>query len=82
MLRFDGLYISSLPVDYGPLKSYEYLRFYEDGTVIESSIQGDRSVENKSWFDKTDSTIQSGCYAVDGSSLSFSVRSPAGVVEF
>jgi hypothetical protein len=42
MLRFDGLYISKLPVDYGAMLSYSYLRFYDDGVVIECTVQGDR----------------------------------------
>lgn len=82
MLRYDGLYISRLPVDYGAMLSHSYLRFYPDGTVIESSIQGEPSVEVKSWFDKSDPTISSGQFNIAGNRIEFSVTSDAGIVEY
>lgn len=43
LIRFDGVYISKQPVDFGMPKEdqpYSYLRFYNDGTVIQSDIPG------------------------------------------
>ena len=82
MLRYDGLYISKLPVDYGAMLSYSYLRFFEDRTVIESSIRGERSTGIMSWFEKSDGSISSCTYEVDGSSLQFSVTSDSGTVDY
>lgn len=81
MLRYDGLYVTKLPVDYG-ITSYSYLRFYVDGTVIESSIQGDRSAEAMRWFDKGDRSISSGSYNTNGNEIQFSIRSDSGVVDY
>lgn len=82
MLKFDGVYISKLPVDYGAMLSYSYLRFYEDGTVIESSIRGERSTEIMTWFDRSNGSISKGTYAMDDSSLHFSVTSDSGTVDY
>jgi hypothetical protein len=81
MLRYDGLYITKLPVDYG-ITAHSYLRFYDDGTVIESSIQGDRSAEAIRWFDKGDGSISNGSYSTDGDEIQFSVRSASGTVDY
>jgi hypothetical protein len=82
MLRHDGLYISRLPVDYGAMLSHSYLRFYPDGTVIESSIRGEPSIEVTSWFDKSDPSISSGQFNIRGDRIEFSVKSEAGIVEY
>lgn len=81
MLRYDGLYVTKLPVDYGII-SYSYLRFYVDGTVIESSIQGDRSAEAMRGFDKGDRSIASGSYNTNGDEIQFSIRSDSGTVDY
>src|SRR5260370_563724 len=77
MMEFHGL-----PVDYGATLSYSYLRFYEDGTVIESSIRGERSPEIMSWFDKSDGSVSNGTCEVDSNSLQFSVTSDSGSVDY
>lgn len=62
--------------------SHSYLRFYPDGTVIESSIRGEPSIEVKSWFDKSDPTISTGQFNLFGNRIEFSVTSEAGIVEY
>lgn len=82
VLRTDGLYASKFPVDYGAFLSFSYLRFYADGTVIESTVHGERTNEIMSWFNKTNRRVAKGHYSLSGTSIEFSVRSEAGVVNY
>lgn len=82
MLRYDGVYVTKLPVDYG-ITAHSYLRFYDDSTVIESSIQGDRSADVMGWFDKGgDRSISKGQYSTTGDNIHFSVTSDSGTVDY
>lgn len=81
MLRYDGLYVTKLPVDYA-ITAHSYLRFYDEGTVIESSIQGDRSAVVMRWFDKSDRSISNGSYSITGAEIQFSVTSESGAVDY
>ena len=80
MLRFDGLYASRLPVD-PVFVSFSYFRFYEDGTVIESTVSGQRSADLP-WFDRSNKTVGQGRYSLTGTSIEFCVRSKAGSVDY
>lgn len=70
-VRFDGVYISKLPVDFGmPEKDrpYSYLRFYEDGAVIESDLPGIPPAPAINSFDKTNCRYK-GNYQIQGAIL-------------
>jgi hypothetical protein len=70
-IRFDGVYISKQPVDFGmPEKDqpYAYLRFYDDGTVIQSDIPGIPPAANLESFDTTNCRYK-GEYRTDGNHL-------------
>lgn len=70
-IRFDGVYVSKQPVDFGmPEKDqpYAYLRFYEDGTVIESDIPGIPLAATLDTFDKNHCRYK-GQYWTHGSSI-------------
>ena len=67
-IRFDGVYISKQPVDFGmPEKDqpYAYLRFYEDGTVLESDIPGIPPATTLDTFNRTNCRYK-GQYWTDG----------------
>jgi len=55
-LRFDGVYISKQPVDFGMPEKHQpfsYLRFYDDGTVIQSDLPGVPPAATVKSFDRT-----------------------------
>ena len=67
-IRFDGVYISKQPVDFGMAEKdqpYAYLRFYEDGTVIESDIPGIPPATTLDSFNRTNCRYK-GQYWTDG----------------
>ena len=72
--RIDGLY-QSQPID----DSWEYLRFYSDGTVIEVGSTG-TPAEISGWFQKP--YEQSGKYETQGSTIRFSIASPYNTVDY
>ncbi|PYT01091.1 MAG: hypothetical protein DMF63_05370 [Acidobacteria bacterium] len=57
----------------------DYLRFYEDGTVISVVTSGNPN-EIKRWFRRPYGTT--GNYLIDGSSLRFSVTSERGKIDY
>lgn len=70
-VRFDGVYISKLPVDFGmPEKDqpYSYLRFYEDGAVIQADIPGIPPAPAVNSFDKINCRYK-GNYQIQGTIL-------------
>ena len=81
MLKFDGLYASKLAVD-PVFVSFSYLRFYQDGTVLETTVAGARSADIMSWFHRSNDTVGQGHYSLSGNSIEFAVRSESGVVDY
>ena len=70
-LRFDGLY---------ELKERDcnsYLRFYEDGTVVEACSTGSPEEAGR-WLNKDHPYSSKGIYILTGSVLSFAVKSASG----
>lgn len=72
-LRFDGLYRAEGP------SYHSYLRFYEDGTVLQVSTNG-KPEQLPRWFAKTHTEVPRGNYAIKGQSISFSTASSEGTV--
>jgi hypothetical protein len=67
-IRFDGVYISKQPVDFGMRiedQPYAYLRFYDDGTVIQSDIPGIPPATTLDSFNPTNCRYK-GRYMTDG----------------
>ncbi|MEO8287379.1 MAG: hypothetical protein ABI670_13220 [Chloroflexota bacterium] len=75
MLRFDGLY--QAPADLSkaePVDYFDYLRFYEDGWVIDCTSSGTPE-QVIAWFyrDNPEQPAQlTGRYIIDGDMISFS----------
>jgi hypothetical protein len=67
-IRFDGFYVSKQPIDFGmPEKNqpYSYLRFYNDGTVIQSDVPGIPPAATPDSFDRSNCRYR-GQYQTDG----------------
>jgi hypothetical protein len=75
-LRFDGLYYAKSPDG-----STWYLRFYEDGTVLDVDSTGTPE-KVAQWFKKGHPAPSQGTYRRNGATLKFSTRSSAGVVDY
>jgi hypothetical protein len=75
MLRYDGIYQAEED-DY-----YLYLRFFDDGTVLSASSNG-QPEEVIGWFQKGHPFVSAGAYAVDGRDITFSAANPNGVVDY
>ncbi len=84
LLRFDGVYKSEINQTDPDLEYWQYIRFYEDGTVITVSSTGNPT-EIDSWFRK-ELSIQKGFsrgqYEIKGSEIIFSSTSEAGTVDY
>jgi hypothetical protein len=57
----------------------KYFRFYPDGTVIGVTTSGSPN-EIKNWFRRP--YVNSGEYRIDGTSITFSLTSPEGTVNY
>ena len=77
-IRFDGYY-HTLSDSLNPFRYY--LRFYEDGTVINYCTAGNPDKLLK-WFSKNDNASLKGKYALKDSSISFSVKNQDGEVVY
>ena len=77
-VRFDGYY-HTLSDSLNPFRYY--LRFYEDGTVINYCTAGSPDKLLK-WFSKNDNASLKGKYAQKDSTLSFSVKNQDGEVAY
>ena len=75
-LRYDGYY-STQPDSMNPFRYY--LRFYEDGTVINYCTAGNPATLLK-WFSKNDQASLKGKYMLKDTLLSFSVRNKEGEI--
>ncbi len=62
--------------------TWDYFRFYEDGTVLEVPSTGAPS-ELASWFSKSNqSTFSAGTYKLNGQSIAFQTTSSFATVDF
>jgi len=76
-IRYDGLYYRKEGAD-----SNQYIRFYDDGTVITVTSTG-TITQIKNWFDKNNkSPFSRGKYVVTGDSITFQSTSEAGRVDY
>ncbi|MDQ6623572.1 MAG: hypothetical protein M3Y86_08820 [Verrucomicrobiota bacterium] len=86
-LRYDGLYQADASFKKGNAeeKLSNYLRFYEDGTVIDLSSTGTPAQVN-GWFVKGHAGVAEGTYKLDGQALTFTTTIGTGraavVVEY
>jgi hypothetical protein len=75
VLRFDGIYQSEKQEDY-----YQYLRFYDDGTVIAVSSTGTPEQVAK-WFTRKHD-VSRGTYIITGRRIVFTATSESGAVDY
>lgn len=73
-LHFHGLYLDNADATARRGNSHNWLRFYEDGTVIGATTTGGSLAQVASWLKKP--YENSGRYTLQGSSISFTLASP------
>lgn len=79
-LRHDGIYQSNRIPD-GDDPYFYYLRFYPDGTVIDTSSTGEPA-DLRPWFDRGMDDLSVGHVTVHGSHVAFSQTSKYGTVDY
>jgi hypothetical protein len=79
-LRHDGIYQSSAQSDDGDTY-WSYLRFYPDGTVIDTSSTGEPA-DLQPWFNRRMDDPSVGHVSVQGNHLRFSQASKEGTVDY
>jgi hypothetical protein len=80
-LRFDGVY-QSTPKKAGSGSGYwGYLRFYQDGTVVDVSTTG-RPDEIRDWFNRDHPRVSRGKVTAQGEQISFASVSAEGTVDY
>ena len=77
-LRYDGYY-TTLADSLNPFRYY--LRFYEDGTVINYCTAGNPATLLK-WFSKNDQSSLKGRYTLKDTVLNFSVKNKEGEIMY
>jgi len=75
-LRCDGIYQSEKEEG-----SWEYARFYDDGTVITVNTTGSPS-QVVEWLEKGKMNVYHGKYEIKGNRLNFSSKSKYGIVDY
>ena len=75
-IRYDGVYFRKEDSD-----SNQYIRFYDDGTVITVTSTG-TITQIKNWFDKDNNSPSKGKYVITGDSIIFQSTSEAGRVDY
>lgn len=80
MLQYNGLYVSDLQGERENMY-YSYIRFYEDGMVIQVSSIGNPS-EVIRWFHRDNSDLSRGFFAAEDNRIHFAVTSESGVVVY
>jgi hypothetical protein len=81
LIQYNGVYFRSSG---GIIASYSYssyLRFYENGTVIEVSSTGTPE-QIKSWFNSDNKNVSIGNYEINGGKINLSVKSTVGSVDY
>ena len=88
VLRYDGIYCYIRDFDYNGLTNNYALRFYEDGTVIHTSVEqrekGSTYFPSQSWFNKEDEyyTDLLGSYQLSGGAITLTTFCPEGSVDY
>ena len=81
-LHFDGMYKSAVQTNQNTGdQSTNYLRFYEDGTVINVSSSGTPE-QIKSWFVKGHENVLQTSYQVAGDGLKFHFKTTTGDLDY
>lgn len=87
-LRYDGMYCYIRDFDYNGLMNNYALRFYEDGTVIHTSVeqkaQGTGYFPKESWFNKENPYYKEllGHFEVSGGGITLTTGAPEGTVDY
>jgi hypothetical protein len=76
-IKYNGVYF----IPHAGGFSAIYLRFYENGNVINVNSTGNPS-EIKSWFNYEDEDISKGSYKIEGNKISFTIISKTASVEY
>jgi hypothetical protein len=84
--RVDGLYVSAEretdEYDTDEITYRYFMRFYPDGRIAEASVAGGRSAQVARWLNRHRTDLSHGRCVIDGGQISFSLTSPAGVVDY
>ncbi len=81
-VHFNGIYKSAIQTNQNTGdKSTSYLRFYEDGTVINVSSSGTPEQINN-WFVKGHENVTEAPYKIEGDKMSFTSGSGNAAVEY
>ena len=87
-LRYDGMYCYIWDFDNNGLTNNYALRFYEDGTVIHTSVEqkkaGGTYFPDESWFNREDDYYKEllGHYELSGGGITLTTYSPQGSVDY
>jgi hypothetical protein len=84
MLRFDGFYQSGKQTDYQDyfsVSSYHYLRFYDDGTVIDVDSTG-TPIQVAKWFNRENEDMSRGTYTITGNHIVFSTEYKQNKIDY
>lgn len=79
-LRYDGIYQSNT-YHHRKMTYWHYLRFYSNGDVIHVSSTGSPANLRK-WFSRSNPDLTRGKVKLDGSRISFPIRSKGGAVNY
>ncbi len=80
-LQYNGVYRSVKAATTTSGNAWKYLRFYSDGTVIETTSLG-KPEQIWKWFSKEHANVSVGKVMIKGNTLSFSTASTQGTVDF
>lgn len=75
--HFDGLYLaktSSVKIGDNTMDIYNYIRFYEDGTVYTQSVNANTPEKVCQWMGKSGRYERKGTYTMNGSNITFTVN--------
>ena len=87
-LRYDGMYCFIRDFDYNGLTNNYALRFYEDGTVIHTSVEqkaaGMNYFPKEKWFNRENGYYGEllGSYTVSGGEITLTTKAPEGSVYY
>lgn len=88
VLRYDGIYCYIADFDYNGLTNNYALRFYEDGSVIHTSVEQRKKdstyFPSQSWFNKENEYYATllGTYQLSGGTITLTTFRPEGSVDY
>lgn len=88
VLRYDGIYCYIADFDYNGLTNNYALRFYEDGSVIHTSVEQREKdstyFPSQSWFNKENEYYATllGTYQLSGGAITLTTFRPEGSVDY